>query len=108
MRASSGRLDGRHDGVDNGLHRYPLRHCFEAKDDPVPQHSVGKGLDVLGYHVVTAIEERCVANLPAQYKCNQQRDVCQYGERQKNSFHGKVSVTEGRPAVSEATSSFKE
>ena len=52
---------------------------------------------------VTATVERCVANLPSEYECNQQRNVCQYGERQKNSFHGKVPVTDGRPAGSEGS-----
>lgn len=57
---------------------------------------------------VTAIENCDVAHLPAQYKCDQQCDVRQYGQRQKNSFHSRVPVTEGRLAGSEATTSLKE
>lgn len=57
---------------------------------------------------VKPIEKLCVANLPSQYKCNQQRSICQNGERKKDSFHDKVSVPEERPAGSMATGLFKE
>lgn len=57
---------------------------------------------------VSTVQGRRVANLPAHDKCDHNRDVCQYGERQKDSFHSKIPVTEGCPAKIEATTSCKE